>query len=196
MENFNRSISWIDVPHLNTIEAHFHSSINQQLCNILKKYEELHIENQKNLQSKIQLLNEIINKLQELYISRSVDASLYKYLYEISIKRKNYILALCDPIYNINKPIEEQFTEYFTSIEGNISKGYNPLFLNNDTFFDFKKKAPWGRYWIEAIDPCHRDLTIWYNKWLGIRIHQSLPPFFFWLETQPLTHNEAVAIDN
>lgn len=188
MRLFNNNISWHELPRLSTVEKHFHS-LDISLNTSLRDYESFDLINKESLNHKYQLLKDVITKLEGLKKRKTYDKWIYNNLFEIAIKRKKYLSILFDPLYSKNLPVEDQFKEYFTSIKEITPKKYNYLFLKNTTFYDFKKCRYWGRYWVETVDPCHRDLTIWYNIWLKLREEYVVPPFFFWLETQPLPSN-------
>lgn len=98
------------------------------------------------------------------------------------ISYSNGVLVDSSEIYDVEK-VREHFLD-------GANPNYIPLFLNNKTYFDTKLGISWGEFWLEAIDPGHRQLDNQKYKWL--LSHDKDPsPFFLWLEDQWINESDS-----
>lgn len=97
-----------------------------------------------------------------------------KYLYLCSIMR----LYLTGKVNEV-----DQKAYHLTSSE-------DALNLSNDIYYSLSEKQYLGAHWIESIDPCHRVLGDYYQKWLTLKnTKKACPWFFLWLEKQNVPVN-------
>lgn len=87
------------------------------------------------------------------------------------------------------RSVHGQFgTEYLRSYHQDVSavsKNFAPIFLCHQRLYDSNLGIYWGEYWFETIDPCHRQLSHFYDHWLKLGGKEdSLLAFFLWLEEQ------------
>lgn len=64
--------------------------------------------------------------------------------------------------------------------------GDHIIYLHRDDMFNPYVVEYWGDFWLEYIDPCHRNLWSYLGLW---KKQQSDTPFFLWLEEQNLSIN-------
>jgi len=179
-------LSWIDLPY-GSIESYITISIDG-LKNANQMIVDYHKINKDQITTlalrirKLQLIAAELNRIQSRYNFRSDLASL-KYLAATAIKKSRYLQALSD-VYRHNKHSPQNLYTYHVD-SANLEGGDHPLYLVNKLLYDAKMPTFWGYYWLETLDPCHRQLTDYYLKWLSANRDV---PFFLWLETQDIPY--------
>jgi hypothetical protein len=170
-------ISWIDPPFINGGIILGEKQENRDYCKFIDNY--------LCIKKKGQFLGARIDALAELaqLLGQSETDSRILAVANSCRRKANYLSVLFEYYKNgILTPGPEvyDFTSvnpYFTKFD---SPHWQPLYLYNSSFFDVDAGYLRGEYWLETIDPCHRQLEyyklIWQNSY-------NDTPFFLWLDT-------------
>lgn len=184
---------WVDLP--DTIDyfeiPSFKDPRFDALSMLMQQYHSYPKDSLKHMPDRIDALNNIINYF-ETWLKDDLQANNQKHLRdmkEISENKRNYLVSLQKKINN-NEFTIENFQKYQSNIE-NILPSYKPISLVNRRLYDSANGQFWGEFWIETLDPCHRQLTPYHDLWRrisGENFHKDkLGDFFLWLETQNLS---------
>lgn len=179
---------WIDLPsddysvlsklqndkfnHLNVLVQNYHA-INKQDASLLEQ--------------RISALNAICNYL-NLWDDMNEPKALKKFISnirDIAVNKKQYLNEL--KIRFEDGSFEYSALYKYHMDQNGILKGLQPIFLHNSKEYDSTNGQYWGEYWMETIDPCHRQLTTYYNLWRKSNPNSSLGTFFLWLEDENLS---------
>lgn len=166
--------AWIDIPDKKFITHKY----SQDVVNLLDKYHTIDKTKLEFLNSRINLLNEIYQKVMVLEIENDKGrlGNLTKLL--PLVEKKLWYLKQIHNIYT-NKNLFKVFIEPKKGKDN-----YQPIYLVNKVLFDFNLPTIWGLFKLDVIDPCHRMLTAHYLKW---QEYGKNIPFFLWLETQEMS---------
>lgn len=67
---------------------------------------------------------------------------------------------------------------------------YVPLQMRNNLTYSLKMGEFWGAFWLESIDPCHRRLGSYYQKYIDETGNpDDWNAFFLWLEKEQVPKN-------
>lgn len=180
---------WIDIPNDNyeQIAEISHFRFNE-LNKLVKSYHNVDKTIDENICRRLKELEKIINYVNDWLIEDlplKLDFFLKNILtiannkYE-HLKELHYIFqnSLADP---------ESLKEYHYDIS-KLKNNYHPIFLCNHRMYDSFNGQYWGEYWMETIDPCHRQLTPFYELFrFKYGPNPSLFDFLLWLEGQNLS---------
>lgn len=111
-----------------------------------------------------------------------------RYLWELNRLYAAGVLLQNNQIYD-----RQQVSPYFNSF---ANKNYTPVKLNNTQFYDSNIGIHWGEFWLEAIDPAHRQLDNQKDQWLHVIDQKAKAPFFLWLEGQTISRSESIKYFN
>lgn len=104
--------------------------------------------------------------------------SILQKLEQLVTEKRNYLQALS------KMPEDEKIINFHEGTDGLFSCKYAPIIMRNEASFSVVKREYWGKFWFEAIDPCHRQLAGYYQAYLLSRPKvRSYLDFFLWLET-------------
>lgn len=74
------------------------------------------------------------------------------------------------------------------SLPGADCFNWKPIVLVNRRYYDASNGMYWGEHLLEILDPCHRQLTTYHDRWLELKKNSpAFPSFFFWLEGENLS---------
>ncbi len=167
--------AWIDIPTKSLIiKGTVLGKDFKQFSILLDRYHSLDKKNLELIDTRINALTQIITQAKVIINNNdSKDTTNISLLIPIAEKKIWYLQEI-KKIYK-----DKRAFEVFTKI--NENNKYQPVFLVNEVFFDFKLPTYWGLCYLEVLDPCHRMLTAHYIKW---KESGSLVPFYLWLEDQ------------
>jgi len=181
-------IHWRDLPQTSSLDYMNLSIKNLQL--LKKPFEEYHklqkdcLDTLPKRIAQIEYINSIIElcksqKLQDLpqiHLLQNISSSKYFYLKKLQniYQEKSY----------------EKLDAYHNDLSSLKDRDMQVLFLRNDRLFSLKRKEYWGNFWWESLDPCHRQLSPYLQKWEEEKTNKpSTPHFFLWLENQYIPNN-------
>lgn len=176
------AIDWVDLPQDDYVTVlGYETPQTIELNTLIKKYNTIPKDQVDTLACRIRKLDQITafieNWLAVSLTPRDKPKHL-KWLSEIAVNKRNYLLKLQDIYQNGKHEKEYQEKELCTIDE---LTNYQPVVLNNFRCFSLKMREYWGDFWFEALDPCHRRLTPFLEQWRALK---DPPHFFLWLETQ------------
>jgi hypothetical protein len=191
----NISCSWIDPPTISAVEKIHKFNPPTAVLNQLREYHQL----PKDKLDFIALRCASLLRLSFLCASSNglsqtdidainniseIAANKRRYLSELSRLHKRGILLQDSQIYD-----KKKISPYFNAF---ANKKYSPVKLNNAQFYDSNIGIHWGEFWLEAIDPAHRQLDNQKDQWLHDIDQKGKAPFFLWLETQWIPRSESI----
>lgn len=171
--------SWIEFP-IGPIESlvNWESKIDFNQINLLTlKYHSISKFHVESLPERCDTLEQISLKLREsIDLISSIDSKLIQSLEKIASQKKAYLQLLIKfyAIYNDNF---ESIKTYFETRPWLPQAHFS---MKNTITFNPSTELYYGRFWVEAVDPCHRDLAMYRYQWEGI--DGEKPRFFLWLE--------------
>ena len=179
---------WIDIPDDNYAEISGFQDVRfEKLNKCIKSYHSIPKNLADNLSDRIVALDQVLYVLGEWLASDF--AFHHRFFLEniqiIAINKQIYLKSLEEIALQGTYKLEnlEKYHLDITPLEG----WGRPIFLCNHRMYDSLNGQYWGEYWMETLDPCHRQLTPYYElfrKRYGIA--PSLFDFFLWLEDQNL----------
>lgn len=92
-------------------------------------------------------------------------------------EKKNWYLSNLQSLYAEQLDSYESLANYHLPDDQHQKDSILPLVLVNQLKFDPGLPGPWGLFWMETIDPCHRQLMPYYLQWRDIK--GKKPPFFY-----------------
>lgn len=168
--------AWIDLPNDDLeVLARFEDDHFVELNCRSKLYHRLEKSNGAMLSERIVQLGLIVEYLDEWLQQETISYKLafLKNLRAIAVNKRWYLHQLQNM--NSSLPILEE------------SLRWNALPLVNRRYYDFNTGMYWGEYLLEVLDPCHRQLTTYHDRWIELKKGNSeIPSFFFWLEEENL----------
>jgi len=177
---------WCDLPIDDYSKlARFEDSRFETLNLKIQKYHSIPKSHETHFQARIIALQDIVDFLSS-WIQEEKVKSRRSFLANIQKNAANKKWYLEELDY---RSVHGQFgTEFLKSYHQDlsvVSKNYAPIFLCHQRLYDSNLGIYWGEYWFETIDPCHRQLSHFYDHWLkqGGK-EDSLLSFFLWLEDQ------------
>jgi len=179
---------WIDLPldnyaNLSKMEHNNFNTLNE----IIQRYHSIDKQDPSLiLQREIALDN--VCKYLTPWIELENNLPLRKFICNIKImanNKKGYLQRL--RVRFEGDQFSEQYLKQYHMDTVNILPGYRPIFLHNCKEYDSAIGQYWGEFWIETIDPSHRQLTTFYNSWRKDNSKEHLGKFFLWLEEQNLS---------
>lgn len=167
--------AWIEIP-----EKHFitQNSYSSEVIELLDKYHSIDKTKLECLETRINLLDEISQKIKSLeseYAKKEL-GNILKLL--PLVERKSWYLKQIQGIY-----ADKKLFDVFYSQKKRDDR-YQPIYLVNKILFDFNLPTFWGLFQLDVIDPCHRMLTSHYLRW---QQYGKNIPFFLWLETEEMS---------
>lgn len=82
-------------------------------------------------------------------------------------------------------PDDRAIEKRFQDSSALADRRYTPLPLRDELLCKPGPSTCWGKFWLEALDPCHRQLAGFYHDYLGSRpATASIQDFFLWLESR------------
>lgn len=156
------------------------------LKQILADYHAIRRDNLEQLPQRIVMLDSIITECDKL--SKLEHESIYTHmslsaLQSMAARKKMYLKEL--------RKLYSFFKDDFNSVQFMFSKNHFKrsgvsLELKNNLYFSPHLEDDLGIFWIEMLDPCHRMLANYWNKW---KDSGSNVLFFLWLEDQLVDKN-------
>jgi hypothetical protein len=179
-------VRWVDIPK--TDIALFKSNKDsgiKSLTSLVNEYHSLAKDNVSALASRIDMLNKIIIKTEEILWQQQLNKSALKFL-TIAKNKVSYLLELKE-IYDKDLDRYDKLKLYHVDSKDSISSPFYPLYMAHTRRYDLSLPGYWGFFWHESIDPCHRKLPEYYDVWAEKKEHNA--PFFMWLETQQVPYH-------
>ncbi|MCI0382403.1 MAG: hypothetical protein L0207_05070 [Chlamydiae bacterium] len=182
---------WIDLPEDDYSKlALFEDERFIALNDLVVQYHSIPKTSEDHLKERIQALQKISNFL-------SV------WIHQEKFKHRRYFLSNIERIASnkrwylneiyvryINRQFEMDYLKSYHEGLGGMKTEYEPIYLAHRRLYDSNIGIYWGEFWYETIDPCHRQLTPYYDLW---RKQQREPKpilsFFMWLEDQNLSRD-------
>ncbi len=179
---------WIDLPSddYSFLAKLQHDKFNK-LNDLVDKYHSFNKQDVTLLEQRINSLN-MICKYLDAWSNVDESRSLKKFItniLDIANNKKQYLGELKSRFDSGAFEYSKLYT-YHMDTNG-ILKGFKPIYLHNSKEYDSANGQYWGEYWIETVDPAHRQLTTFYNLWRKLHPDSSLGDFFLWLEDQNLS---------
>lgn len=180
--------AWIDLPldDYSVLSKISHEMFNY-LNNLVIQYHGLGKQNIDLLIERIRLLGIIVQYLDD-WLMIETKILLRKFLghiRNIGLNKMRYLNDL-KLIFDKDHFSSAYLVNYHTDTTG-IMPGYKPIYLHNSQEYDSFNGQYWGEYWMETIDPCHRQLTTFHKSWGKRNPDAHLGSFFLWLEEQNLS---------
>lgn len=180
---------WIDIPRddYEKISA-LPDSRFKELNALTEAYHSISKTSEQEIGNRLQKLEKVIDYLQNWMNNELTYQQHYfiKNIWSIA-KNKCEHLAELDTLYRENQSSPEYLEQYHLATS-QLNGNYHPIFLCNRRMYDSLNGQYWGEYWMETADPCHRQLTPYYelfkNKYGS---EQPLLTFLLWLEEQNLS---------
>lgn len=180
---------WIDIPYDNYETLSPLSNQSLDTLNILvRNYHNISKTSLEKMSERIHALSLISDHLDKK-IESEKNKVFKKFLIHINdiTKNKKWYLSELKKNFDNNNFDYEYLREYHTDLSG-LSSTHKPLYLCNKRMYDSLNGQYWGEYWIETIDPVHRQLTTFHDLWKKEKVNKpNLPLFFLWLEEQNLS---------
>lgn len=182
------NLSWVDFPS-EKIEFYINSTrdVNYEINKLVEEYHTIKKDEFLEIDArivKLKQINELLTRMATDPVLHN-KAGILQRLANVAISKVKYLQEL-QGIYKNKQYTPESLHKYHLATKNkSISKKYQQLFLVNKLMYDAKLPTFWGYYWLESIDPCHRQLTDYYMKW---QASNSAKPFFMWLETQSIPY--------
>lgn len=162
------NVSWIDLPPLG-VASDLSILKNKRLNTLLQQYHSYNKTCYEMLPQRIEKLSEIHDAL----LKESGEYALH--LQGISIKKRNYLLRIKE--FYSKYGSENEWATAFAK-ESKECQGY--ITLKTGIYYNYKRSFYYGKFFVEVIDPCHRELGIYYYQWEQLK--SPKPKFFLWLE--------------
>ena len=179
---------WIDIPNDNYgLIAPKKNESFHNLDKLVKEYHKIPKEKKELVVKRIESLKRIVCYL-EICIKNEKSKIHFNFLNNILKIARNKLWYLNELHERQTKKefSHKKLTAYHSDLTG-LKSTYTPLILYNKRMYDSSNGQYWGEYWMETIDPCHRQLTPYYELWKTQRKGGTLDEFFLWLETQTLS---------
>lgn len=182
---------WVDLPADNYAQlARFEDERFEVLNLLVAEYQALPKSDETALQPRIDALQTIADFLSSWVSDENV---AYRKSFLANIKKiaegKRWYLIELDNRCKRDCFGMQYLRNYHRDLSGMTTK-YEPIFLVHQRLFDSNLGIYWGEFWYETIDPCHRQLTPYYDLWIKqARDPKNLSSFFLWLEDQNLSRD-------
>lgn len=175
--NFEKNVSWVDLP-IPPIEqlAHFQLQVQPEINEQIGMYHKLNKNNLLDLDERIKKLMVLTELLEKANHDESMSGAFYKHIQSIAVKKLNY-LKWISFFYNEYTDDPESMQNL---VSGECIKESALIMLKTGVYYNHVNSLYYGRFFVEAIDPCHRELGIHYYQWQSMPLQK--PPFFLWLE--------------
>jgi hypothetical protein len=187
---FSVAPSWIDLPAADYSKlALFEDERFVDLNDLVEQYHSIPKQKEAYLKERVQALQKIADFL-SIWISKE------------KLKPRRYFLSNIERIASNKKwylnELDVRYTEqqfeiaYLKSYHQDLSRmktEYEPIYLVHRRLYDSNIGIYWGEFWYETIDPCHRQLTSYFDLWRKHQNRQNLLSFFMWLEEQNLSRD-------
>ena len=186
---FSMPPAWLDLPAGNYANlAEFEDERFASLTDLVNDYQSISKQKEANLNNRIHALHVIIDFLSPWIKEERINYRRH-FLTNISKIAENkrwYLTQLNERIKN-GQFEKTYLVNYHRDVTG-LTSIYMPIFLNNRRHYDSNRGEFWGEFWLESIDPCHRQLMSYYDLWTQQKGNkQPLLAFFLWLEDQNLS---------
>lgn len=187
--NIHAAPAWIDLPDDDyTNLARFEDSRFETLNHLVNDYQSIPKSSQIKLQDRIQALQRIIDFL---LIWINDESQSYRISFLNNIKKiasgKKWYLSELDNRYSLGQ-FDNEYLKFYHSDLSELTSKYKPIYLVHERHYDSHNGMYWGEFWYETIDPCHRQLTPYYDLWLKQNENkENLFTFFLWLEDQNIS---------
>ncbi|MDE1152357.1 MAG: hypothetical protein PW788_07455 [Micavibrio sp.] len=176
--------SWLDIPSLVMLQ-HIPEVVNdKELCALIAAYHGLTKDSYDTISDRCASLEKVSLHIEKKIICNEASKTLQD-IQGTSDRKREYLARVRD-LYEAGILVSdsriydaEKIRSYF---ESDIGNKYSSISLNNHIYYDSANARFWGEYWLEIIDPCHRPLEHYKEKWLQERIDGLQTPFFIWLE--------------
>lgn len=176
---------WLDFPRGN-IEtfAKIDAQEAQGINHLIALYHDIPKDQLRQIPERVSFLKQIATNLQSINQSQynSANKTLDK-LQAKALAKANYLKQL-KYLHDHDAYAQAALYKLHLPNEKHSSKD-RPLILVNRLLYDAKLPTFWGYYWLESIDPCHRQLTDYYLQWQRAN---TKTPFFMWLELQNVAY--------
>ena len=172
--------AWVDLPEAEFFPAILESKEDDDsLKDLVSHYHHLNKNDECLLKTRI----ETLKKIADLISSKGDGGSLRRKFLKL-ILNKHWYLKELELIYLNNLDLKEnlELIHFAEARAMSANSNLKPLVLVNKMMFDPKLPGHWGLFWMETIDPCHRQLMPYYVRWK--EIEGKKPHFFMWLETE------------
>lgn len=173
---------WIDLPEDDYSKlALFEDRRFAELNDLVEQYHSIPKKREYCLKERIQALQKISDFL-SIWISE--EQLKHRRYFLSNIKRiasnKKWYLNELDARYN-NRQFEIDYLKSYHHDLSGIKTEYEPIYLVHRRLYDSNIGIYWGEFWYETIDPCHRQLTPYFDLWLKQQNKQDLLSFFLYV---------------
>lgn len=169
--------AWIDLPKDDlALLSQFEDKKFIELNRRNDSYQHLEKTDCNILSERIMRLEEIVEYLDRWLMEETISykRAFLESIRAIAANKKWYLESL-------------QKMDSFSLPEVDCFKG-KPIGLVNRRYYDASNGMYWGEYLLEMLDPCHRQLTTFHDRWSELKKNNSaIPSFFFWLEGENLS---------
>lgn len=183
-----KMMSWIDLPedHLELLLGYK----TPQVSELNKKFSEYHLipkSKEDFLEQRICKLHEIeryINHWLEFQLSGVEKEKHLRKLSQIALGKASYLAEL-SILYKNESFDAFNLEQMHHQLSEDDFQGQEVVFLTHRNFFSLNQMQYWGDFWMESVDPCHRQMTHYYKVWERLSKNDpSTPHYFLWLEEQ------------
>lgn len=187
---FSVAPPWIDLPADDYSKlALFEDERFVELNDLVEQYHSIPKKEEVHLKDRVQALQKISTFLS---IWMSEEKFKHRRYFLSNIERiasnKKWYLNELDVRYTHRQFEADYLKSYHQDLSG-METEYEPIYLVHRRLYDSNIGIYWGEFWYETIDPCHRQLTPYFDLWIKERNEQSLLSFFMWLEEQNLSRD-------
>lgn len=182
---------WIDLPQDDYSKlALFEDERFIGLNGLVEHYHAIPKGNEVYLQKRVQALQEISNFLSAWIPQETLKHRRYflSNIERIASNKRRYLNEL--DIRYMNRQFEMDYLKSYHLDLSGMQTEHEPIYLVHKRFYDSNIGIYWGEFWYETIDPCHRQLTPYYDLWIKQQNEPtSILSFFMWLEEQNLSRD-------
>lgn len=185
-----KELDWVDLPNDDyTSMLGYKSDMSVAINKLIHEYNRLEKTREENLSQRVVKLNGVVRFIEEWIKNGLTGIEKVKqlnWIKDIAIKKSNYLLEL-EKIFTNKLHFQDNLHKYHTEISDLYDVSKKHLILNNEHFFSLKQLEYWGNFWVESLDPCHRQSVHYYKLWLKeASKNPTIPHFLLWLEDQEL----------
>gem|GEM_PF-6475623 len=168
--------AWVDLPSFTEIQAGPY--LPQGLLSSWDSYHRLPKSDASHLLERSQRLGEIADQLAGHPLEGPLQDWML-WLERMARLKAGYLNAL------LRLETEGWFEEtrmeaYLCDLSRLCDRGRKPLYLTRDRYLLPDRAVFWGDFWMECLDPCHRQEAYLHKVWQQRRA--ELPPYLLWLE--------------
>jgi hypothetical protein len=168
--------AWVDLPLWSEIQAAPY--LPKELASFWAAYHRLPKSQATYLLERQQHLGEIAKRLN----AESVEGPLHTWVLwlERLASSKSHYLAALQQLLQEGWYEEARLATYLRDFSRLIDPELKPLYLTQDRYLLPDRSVFWGDFWMECLDPCHRQEAYLHKVWQQQK--EERPPYLLWLE--------------